>query len=207
MLNRREFLSTAAVAAIPWASNRPILIPVRHVVDSRAKMRPGQNDTFWSRIWPEAVRDFGRCGIQFQTSRTSGEVRRSPSNQPLFVGLERSIVNIVLTDHLPMAWDRGRGLSGVTTRYQGYHLCVVALNLAHGHEIPFLSLNTCVHELLHVLLHDIFESRPKAFSGAAREFRIDFYATRLWLFHDGAEIRKAAQSYVDRLLSSATERS
>jgi hypothetical protein len=98
-----------------------------------------------------------------------------------------------------MEWDHARALSGVTTRYQGYHLCMVALNYAHGHQIPFLSVNTCLHELLHALLGDIFESRPEGLPGAAREFRVDWYATRLWLFHDGAHIRKAAQTYAERL--------
>jgi hypothetical protein len=98
-----------------------------------------------------------------------------------------------------MVWDRARALSGVTTRYEGYHVCVVALNYAHGHQIPFLSVNTCLHELLHALLGDIFEDRPAGLPGAAREFRVDWYATRLWLFHDGAHIKNSAQSYVERL--------
>jgi hypothetical protein len=76
---------------------------------------------------------------------------------------------------------------------------MIALNWAHGHQIPFLSVNTCVHELLHALLGDIFEDRPAGWRGAAREFRIDAYATRLWLFRDGSHIRQAAQVYVDRL--------
>jgi hypothetical protein len=76
---------------------------------------------------------------------------------------------------------------------------MVALYRAHCHQIPFLSVNTCVHELLHVLLQDVFEGRPKGLLGEAREFRIDWHATRLWLFHDGGTIRKAAQAYVDRL--------
>ena len=80
---------------------------------------------------------------------------------------------------------------------------MVALDHAHGHQIPLLSVNTCVHELLHALLHDIFERRPDGLLGEARELRIDWYATRLWLFHDGAAIRRAAQAYVERLRSAA----
>jgi hypothetical protein len=109
------------------------------------------------------------------------------------------VVNFVITDRIPVGWDKGRALSGVTTRYRGHHLCMVALNHAHCHQLPFLSVNTCVHELLHALLHDVFEGRPQGLRGEAREFRIDWYATRLWLFHDGATIRKATEAYVDRL--------
>ena len=98
-----------------------------------------------------------------------------------------------------MEWDKGRALSGVTTRYHGYHICLIALNHAHCHEIPLLSVNTCMHELLHAFFEDIFESRPQGFHGAVREFRIDLYATRLWLFHEGAAIRDASRTYLERL--------
>jgi len=111
------------------------------------------------------------------------------------------MINLVVTDHIPLGWDKGRGVVGVTTLYRGYHLCMVGLRYAHCHQIPLLSVNTCVHELLHALLHDIFEKRPTGFLAEARELRIDLLATRLWLLHDGETIRKAAQTYVERLRS------
>jgi len=83
---------------------------------------------------------------------------------------------------------------------------MVALQYAHGNQVPFLSVNTCLHELLHALLQDIFVSRPKWFQTGGREVRIDWYATRLWLFHDGAAIRESAQAYLDRLRSAGAER-
>lgn len=101
-----------------------------------------------------------------------------------------------------MNWDKARALAGVTTIYEGYHVCVIAIGYAHGHQFPFLSVNTCVHELLHVLLQDIFVKRPKSFQANEREIRDDWYATRLWLFHDGAAIRKSAAVYLDRLRSA-----
>ena len=116
------------------------------------------------------------------------------------------MINFVVSDRIPIEWDNGRALSGVTTRYRGYHLCMVALNHAHCHQIPLLAVNTCVHELLHALLQDIFVSRPKWFQASGRELRIDSYATRLWLFHDGAAIRKSAQAYRDRLQSEVAAR-
>jgi hypothetical protein len=76
---------------------------------------------------------------------------------------------------------------------------MIALWYAHGNQVPFLSVNTCVHELLHALLQDIFVSRPKWFDSREREMRIDWCATRLWLFHDGASIRDSAQAYLARL--------
>ena len=155
---------------------------------------------FWSDIWPETVRDFARGGIRLDSTVAEGEIRQSPASKPIFVGLARGVINLVLTDHIPLHWDNGRALSGVTTRYEGHHLCVIAVDYAHGHQIPLLSVNTCVHELLHVLLHDIFENRPAGWRGEAREFRVDLYATRLWLFRDGAAIREAARTYVPRLL-------
>jgi hypothetical protein len=198
--------TTAAAAASPSPSPAPLVVPVHHVIDARAKHTPGRLGRFSSRIWPEAVRDFQRCGIELRSTRREGEVKRSPGGRPVFAGLESGVINLVLTDAIPMNWDRGRGLTGVTTRQDGYHVCLIALNYAHGHQIPFLSVNTCVHELLHVLLHDIYESRPEGWSGDGREFRIDWYATRLWLFHDGAAIRRSAHAYVERLRSVAAAR-
>jgi hypothetical protein len=173
-------------------------------MDVRAQCPPERLHHFWSGIWPEAVRDFSRGGIELQTSDGPGEVRRSPGNKPIFVGLRRGVINLVLTDHIPMHWDRSRALAGVSTIHEGYHVCMAALQYAHGNQVPFLSVNTCVHELLHVLLQDVFVSHPKWFQTGGREFRIDWYATWLWLFHDGAAIRKSAQAYLGRARSVRT---
>ena len=188
-----------SAAVLPIFSEVALRVPVRQVFDGRAKCTAEQLQRFATSIWPEAVRDFKRCGIQLESTEVRGEVRRSPAGRPIFVGLANRVINLVVTDSIPLDWDNGRGLTGVTTRYDGYHLCMIALNFAHGHQIPFFSVNTCVHELLHVLLHDIFQPRPKGLQGEAREFRIDLYATRLWLFHDGLMIRKATRAYLDRL--------
>jgi hypothetical protein len=200
VVTRRDFIFAASAAGlVPTVLQAPLIVPVHHIVDGRVKWGPEQTRGFWSHIWPEAVRDLGGCGIRLQSSLTPGEVWRPAGREPVISGLEPGTINFVITDQIPMEWDNGRALSGVTTRYRGYHLCMVALNRAHGHQIPLISVNTCVHELLHALLHDIFESRPKGLLGAEREFRIDLYATRLWLFRDGAAIRQAARDYVERL--------
>ncbi len=183
-----------------------VAVPVRIVMDGRAKCRPEQIRRFWSSLWPEAVREFASGGIRLDSSVKNGEVRRSPGDRPIFVGLDRGAINCVITKQIPMLWDNGRGLSGVTTEYEGHDLCLMALDYAHGNQAPFFSVNTCVHELLHALLHDILEKHPQGLSGAAREFRIDWYATRLWLFHDGAAIRAAARTYVEHLRSEVTSR-
>ena len=115
----------------------------------------------------------------------------------------RGAINLVVTDHIPM--DYG-GLAGVTTLWEGYHLCVIALNSAHGNQVPYFSVNTCVHELLHALLQDIFVSTPKWYQTGEREIRIDWYATQLWLFHDGSAIRKSAEGYLARLRSAVAAR-
>ena len=198
-MTRREFVSmAAATAAIPGGAQAKLILPVRRVMNSRAKHTSQQIRGFSSTIWPEAARDFQRCGIELQSSEGKGEVKRSPGDRPVFTGLERGLINMVVTDHIPMSWDGGRALSGVSTRYEGYHLCVVALDHAHGHQIPLLSVNTCVHELLHVLLEEIFVNRPNPMQRGGRELRIDWYATRLWLFHDGWAIRAAVEAYLER---------
>jgi hypothetical protein len=203
-MTRREFVVTLPAAErATFTLQAALVLPVLQVLDSRAKHTAEQLRHFDSSIWEEAVRDFSRCGIQLPYRRTEGEVRRSPAGRPIFTGLDRRAINMVLTGHIPMHWDNGRALAGVTTRYDGCHVCVLALRYAHGHQAPLLSVNTCVHELLHVVLGDIFEDRPPGLSGHGREIRVDWLATRMWLFHDGGAVRSAAETYLDRRRSES----
>jgi hypothetical protein len=172
-------------------------------MDARAKCSREQLRRFWWSIWPEAFRNFSGAGIDLQTSDGPGEVRRSPSDRPNFVGLRRGVINLVLTDHVPMDWDNGRSLPGVSTVWEGYHVCMIALWYAHRNQVPYFSVNTCVHELLHALLQDILVNRPSWFQSGERELRTDWCATQLWLFHDASAIRNPAQAYVNRLRSVA----
>ena len=200
-MTRRNFIWTAPAAAIPAGAPARLPVPVHRVMDARVQCPPERIHRFWWSIWPEAFRDFSRGGIELRTSDGPGEIRRSPGDNPVLIGLRRGVINLVLTDHIPMNWDSGRTLAGVTVLHQGYHVCMVALRYAHGNQIPFLSVNTCVHELLHALLQDIFVIRPKWHQSGGREFQVEWHATRLWLFHDGAAIRRSAQVYLDRLRS------
>ena len=197
-VTRRNFLAMAAAAAAS-SPEWPVSVPVRRVMDTRARCTSAELHRFWWSIWPEAVRDFHACGIQLQTSDAAGEIRRSAADRPIFLGLKPKVLNLVLTDRLPSFWDNGRSLAGVTTIYEGCHLCLLALRFAHVHRVPFLSTNTCVHEILHALLQDIYLGHPKPYQTAGREFRIDSLATGLWLFHNGSAIRKSARAYVGRL--------
>jgi hypothetical protein len=194
-MTRRSFLSVASMAAL----QPPLIVPVRRVMDIRTKCPPEKLNHFWWRVWPEAVGNFNRCGIQLQCADVKGEIKLSPGDRPIFVGLERGVVNLLLTDHLPMAWDKARSLAGMTTIYEGYHLCVIALSYVHAHQVPYLSVNTCVHELLHLFLQDVYVKRPKWYEVNEREMRADWYSTRLWLFGDGGDIRRSAGVYLQRL--------
>lgn len=196
-MTRREFVQGALAATAAAAT--PLTIPLHRVTDAAGQYTPEQLRRFWREIWPEAVRDFARGGMRFESTDGPGRILRSPGGRPIFYGLQRGVLNLVLTDHLPSDWDSGRALAGVTAQYNGYHLCLIALRYAHGHQIPFLAVNTCVHEVLHALLLDLYAPRPKWFEAAGREARIDTYATRLWLLHDGAAIRRSAQLYLNRL--------
>jgi len=196
-MTRRDLLWAGALAATAGpAPLAPLTVPLRRLTDKRASSTMEQLRRFRSDIWAEAERDFKRCGIEFQMTDGTGEIKRSPGSRPIFAGLERGAINMVLTDHVPQ--DYG-AVAGVTTLHEGYHLCVIALAYAHGHQVPYLSVNTCVHELLHAFLQDIFVSRPKWYQAGEREIRADWYATRMWLFQDGAVVRKAAEAYVRRL--------
>jgi hypothetical protein len=191
-MTRREFISMAPLAGVvPTDSQALLRLPINIIQDKRVMLRPGQLDNFWSTIWAEAVRDLALCGIEPLVSTRTGDIWRPPGRQPVVSGLVHRAINLVITDQIPVEWDGGRALSGVALLYRGFELCVLALSRAHGHLIPLISVNSCIHELLHVLLCDIFEHRPAGLLGEAREFRIDCYATRLWLLHDGEAIREA----------------
>jgi hypothetical protein len=194
-MTRRAFLWQS----VAWAAHAPLVVPVNLVLDVHAKWRPRALRSFWSSVWPEAVRDFTRGGMRIETRLVAGGVEKFAFRQPLVTGLYRGVINLVVTDLVPYTWDDGRAVNGVTTRYRGYHLCMVAVHRAHGNQVPMLSLNTCVHEILHALLGDVYEPRPGGMTGQMREARVDWYATRLWLFGDGSPIREPARRYVARL--------
>ncbi|MEO8369416.1 MAG: hypothetical protein ABI806_09455 [Candidatus Solibacter sp.] len=190
-MTRRTLLWSTLAMAAP----APLMVPVRRVMDSRAKCTPNQLQQWWNVIWPEASRNFGRGGIRLQTSDATGEIKRTASSRPLFTGLERGVINLVITDHVPL--DYG-ATAGVTTAWEGYDLCVIALSDAHADQVPYFSVNTCVHELLHLLLQDVLLRKPKWYQTGEREVRIDWYATRLWLFGQGDTIRQSAEAYLKR---------
>jgi hypothetical protein len=201
-MTRRAFVPLAAAATLAGASSRlksPLILPVHRMVDARANLSPERLNRFWHSLWPEAVRVFSSCGLQFHTSDSTGEIRRSAGNRPIILGLQHGVINLVLTDHLPPYWDNARALAGVSTIYDGFHISLIALRFAHGNQVPYLSVNTCVHELLHVLMQDIFLANPSSYQTGRREFRVDSYATAMWLFHDGEAVRESARSYIDRL--------
>lgn len=203
-MTRRGFLPLlAAIAPSARAANTPLTLPIHHVLDRNAKCRAHHVRDFWDSIWPQAAADLSHCGLTIQLTSAEGEVARPPSREPIITGLRPHALNFVITDRIPVQWDHGRALAGVTTLYRGYHLCMAAVAHAHGHRIPFVATNTVTHELLHALLLDIVENRPAGLSGQARELRIDTIATRLWLFNDGSAVRPKAVEYLQMLAKSA----
>jgi hypothetical protein len=195
-MTRRAFLSASILAA---AQPSPIHVPVRIISNRHAHCDPERLRIFWWRIWPDALRMFASGGIRIDFTHQEGEVQHYPGGRPLIKGLAPGVVNIVVTDSIPLLWDGGRGLAGITTQYDGYHLSMISVAHAHGNAVPFISVNTVVHELLHVLLMDVYQRNGSSLSSAGRELRIDVVGTRLWLFHDGAEIRRSAAVYLERL--------
>ena len=198
-MTRRGFLASGLAAPSSAAAPDRLVVPLHRIVDGRAKIPPDQLRHFWPSLWNEANRDYGQGNISFEIADGPGEVRHSPGDNPIFVGLARGHVNLVVTDTIPMYWDGGRALAGVSTIHDGYHISMIALRYAHRNQAAFLSVNTCLHEILHVLLQDIFLPRPKWYQASGREARVDYYATLLWLFHDGAEVRKSGEAYLRRL--------
>lgn len=193
------FVPSASVAI---AAAVPIQVPVHRVVDSRGNCSDAQLRRFWWDIWPEAIRQFSRCGIAFATSDAPGEIRRSPSGRPIFVGVRRDAHNVIVTKELPLGWTRGRGMAGVTTIWDGYHVSVIAMDHAHVNRIPVLAVNTLVHEMLHALLQDVFVVNPTWSEMQKRELRANLFATELW-WGGCPDLRQSTESYVRRLRTTA----
>ena len=194
-ITRRALLAMPlAVAAA--AADAVVTVPVRVVIDARPKFTP-ERLRYWQSIWDQAWGDFASVGVRLEATRVEGEIKRSPGDRPIFVGLDRAALNVVVTDHVPMKWDQGRALRGVAFRYDGNDTVLIALNYAARHQVPFFAVNTCEHELLHVLLGDIFEKHPGGVKEQMREYRIEWYGTRIWLFHGGAFVREGARKYAE----------
>ena len=196
MTTRREFL--ALVLAARAAPPPLVTVPVDILFDQDAKLGDWAVRHFWA-LWAEAVRDFGWCGVFFRTRVRDAGMWRPPHRQPVISGLGERVLNLVVTNTIPLEWDKTRMVRGITTLYRGHHLCLVAIHQANRHRVPLIGVNTIVHELLHALLLGILEPRPAGVRGHAREARVEWLATRLWLFHSGTGIRESARQYVERL--------
>ena len=197
-MTRRHFLALPAAGAWVGRLEAPVTVPV-HVIQDVKALRPDSLHDFLWRLWPDTVSEFAHCGVQFRTTFSSGAVERPPYREPVITPLEEHAVNLAVTDRIPSYWDNGRNLSGITKLHRGYHLCVIAMATAHGNAIPLFALNTCVHELLHAIMGDIFETQAGGVARQARESRIDWLATQMWLLHSGGPVRQAAAKYVARL--------
>lgn len=205
-LSRRRWLG-AALCAPPLSPSAALSVevPILELLDIHGLPGKGELQRFRSSVWEEAVRTFRASGVHLRPVTRLGELLRYPSGRPRFLGLERRMLNVVLTATVPLDWDSGRSLSGVTTIYEGYHISVIALKNAHANRVPLLVLNTVVHELLHAFRGDIFVRRTGLLRGEDREAAVDWQATRLWLFGGSSAVQQSARDYVRRLRAHSPE--
>jgi hypothetical protein len=199
-VNRRQWIGSALFGACTARGAQPapaaLEIPVQVVVNKLAKWSQAERDSFRSNVWNEAVQVLRKCGIVLRTVEHEGEIHKYPSGPPRIVGLGYKVLNIVLTDTIPMAWDNGRGVAGVATVYEGYHLTLISILASHGNRVPFLHVNTLVHELIHMFFEDFYLPREGRLSGQAHEHVIDWHATRMWLFSDDGAVKQSAFQYI-----------
>jgi len=189
-VTRRGFLVAASAAA----ANQPLTLAVDQIFNLRANLTASRLKGQAS-LWGEASSEFERCGVRLSGDSRMGEIRLSPGGRPIFTALNQRAINVYFTDRIPMDWDRARALAGVSTRYDNASLCVIALRYARVNRIPFLAVNTCVHELLHVITGDIFRRQTGRFSTETRELAIDAMATRLWFGGGCGDVTEAARAY------------
>ena len=84
-------------------------------------------------------------------------------------------------------------------------LSVISIGNAHGNRVPYVAVNTIVHELLHVLLGDVYAGRPGWWETRRREIRVDWQATDMWLWNDATGVRAEAPRYLARLSGGGSE--
>jgi hypothetical protein len=175
-------------------------VPVLYVTNKHARCSAVEVSRFRSVVWDEAVRVFARCGVLLRVVERTGEVLKYPSGRPRFLELDRRRVNVVLSDNVPLDWDNARYSPGIAAAYEGFAVCVIAMPRAHANRIPFLAVNTVVHELLHILLEDIFVAPGGLLRDHGRETRVDWHATRMWLFGADATVRESAREFMRKRL-------
>lgn len=195
----RRGLLLAAAAGASGATPSRVTLPLNRVTDAHAHIPPDVHSRFWWKVWPEAVSAFYRGGVEIQCTDTQGAVKHTPADRPILEGLDRSKLNLMLTDRVPMLWDQARGLAGVTTLYEGCAVSLISMQHAHGYRVPFVDTNTVVHEMLHAILGDIFIRKPTGLQVNKRELSADAYATRLWMFGDAAAVRRGVVKLRERL--------
>jgi hypothetical protein len=202
MTRRKAIGATVVLAAGPASGATAHLeIPLVRITDKYARTNPAKRAQFLTEIWKEAEQVFARAGMSLRAVDRVGEILQYPSGRPRFRCLERGMINMVLADRAPLDWDKGRSLAGVSALYERFCICVISMNEAHGNQIPFISVSTVVHELLHVLLQDVFRDRTSVFHGQTSEARVDLHATRLWLFGSDETVRESAGVCLKRLRS------
>lgn len=177
----------------------PVRLPVVILRDANAKLSGTLLRRFDNSLWPEAAWMYSRAGVWFEVRRGEARMDRPPYREPAITGLQARRINLLLTSRAPHAWDGGRGWSGVSLLYRGRVLCLVALEHANGNLIPWLSLNTVAHELMHAISGDVFAPQPGGFRVVRREAAVDSALTRLWLFGSEPGVRGDAMRLLGRL--------
>src|SRR5690349_16695052 len=124
-MTRRSFFAAAVSMGVP--TSPPVTVPVHIAIDTRAKISPSQLQRFWPRLWNQAVGDFARGGIRIDATCGESTVDRPVGREPVILGLARGALNVIVTNQIPIQWDRARALCGVTTLYRGYHVSMIAL--------------------------------------------------------------------------------
>lgn len=193
---RRQWL---AISLPLLAEQTHVRVPVYLIFDARAGLSDHRKVSFLNGIWREARRDLERAGIILDVVEGPGEIERPLYQEPIVKGLVPGRLNVMVTRRIPVMWSRGRPWNGLTMLYRGFHLCLIALDRAQSHRVPVVGVNTCLHEVLHAIMGDIFLQNPSAMAAQQRELRIDWLATQLWLFGSSTTVRRAASAYSSRL--------
>jgi hypothetical protein len=135
-------------------------------------------DWFRNCLLPEALLDLTKAGVAPIVRWGGGWIERKEADA-LFHGVVPKAVNVFVTPWVPLCWDKGMGLCGLSGIAAGTDTVIVSTANAHRHLVPYLATNTLLHEFGHVLRGDLHRKNTNGWGEQMDELAVDRTVTHL----------------------------
>jgi hypothetical protein len=149
--------------------NLPIVV---HIDRRGSQIRTTHVRWFWECLLREAEHDLIHAGVRITSTVGQGWIERGDIDA-FFHGVQPEAINVYVTHWIPLCWDLGRGLCGLSGLAGATEVIVVSAENAHRHIVPYLATNTLAHEIGHVLRGDLRLRNPGGWEEQQRELSLD----------------------------------